>query len=121
MKLWLPVGVGVLLVVGLLALFISRSTSPQSTQRLAAGTVIYDVRTAEEYAAGHVANATSLPLQSIQAGSLPAVEKEAPIAVYCRSGNRSAQAATLLQQAGYSNVTDLGGLDNLSRYGLVVQ
>lgn len=81
------------------------------------GAIFYDVRTPEEYAASHFGDTQNLPLQAIQAGRLPAVEKDAKIYVHCQSGNRSAQAAQLLRAAGYTNVVDLGGLADVRAIG----
>ena len=97
------------------------SSSPSPTPvTLAAGTHLYDVRTTEEYAAGHAQFADNWPLADIEAGKLPSIEKDATIAVYCRSGNRSAQAKSLLEKAGFTNVKDIGGLDKLKDYGLPI-
>ena len=73
--------------------------------------VILDVRTKEEYDAGHIAGAILVPNESItdkQPELLP--ELDAEILVYCRSGNRSAQAARKLIAIGYTNVVDFGGI-----------
>ncbi|QQS18086.1 rhodanese-like domain-containing protein [Candidatus Saccharibacteria bacterium] len=78
---------------------------------------LLDVRTAEEYASGHFAGAVNHSLQDMQAGKLPDSAKTQPLYVYCRSGNRSSQATTLLKDAGYSVVTDLGGLDEVKAVG----
>lgn len=80
-------------------------------------TQIYDVRTAEEYRQEHIQGATLLPVDEIEAGNLPTTDKNLPIAVYCRSGNRSATAKKLLEAAGFTNVTDLGGLSSLKSQG----
>lgn len=78
---------------------------------------LYDVRTAEEFAEGHFAGAINLSLQDIEAGKLPEADKETNLYLYCRSGNRSAQAAQLLKDAGYANVVDLGGLGDVQAMG----
>lgn len=73
--------------------------------------IILDVRTAEEYAAGHIPNAILIPNETIidtQPALLPDLNAE--ILVYCRSGNRSAQAAKKLIAMGYTNVYDFGGI-----------
>ena len=73
--------------------------------------VILDVRTKEEYDAGHIAGAILVPNESItdkQPELLP--ELDAEILIYCRSGNRSAQAARKLIAIGYTNVVDFGGI-----------
>ena len=73
--------------------------------------VLVDVRTSEEYAAGHIPGAILIPLSELAAeadGQLP--DKDAKIIVYCRSGNRSAQAAELLDGLGYTRIYDMGGI-----------
>lgn len=72
-------------------------------------TVIIDVRTAEEFAAGHVPSALLLPLADLP-GNLPDYPSDTNIIVYCRSGNRSATAADILHQAGFKIVIDAGGI-----------
>jgi rhodanese-related sulfurtransferase len=85
---------------------------------LSNSTKVFDVRTPEEYAASHAKDAVLLPLADIQAGAYPSVPKDTDIAVYCRSGNRSSQAAAILRKAGFTNVTDLGGIDDAKTHGL---
>ncbi|NLA92008.1 MAG: rhodanese-like domain-containing protein, partial [Spirochaetales bacterium] len=73
--------------------------------------IIVDVRTASEFSQGHIPDAILIPNETI--GSTPPTElpdKEALILVYCRSGNRSAQAARKLVSMGYLNVYDFGGI-----------
>ena len=73
--------------------------------------VILDVRTEEEYQAGHVPGAIVIPNETISSEpleELPDMDQE--ILVYCRSGNRSAQAAKKLAEAGYTQVYDFGGI-----------
>lgn len=79
--------------------------------------VMFDVRTPEEYAAGHAAAAENFSLQQLQAGQLPTIEKDTKLYVYCRSGNRSAEATAILETAGYTNVIDLGGLSDVQALG----
>ncbi|MDJ1372606.1 rhodanese-like domain-containing protein [Gulosibacter molinativorax] len=74
--------------------------------------VILDVRTPEEYAGGHLEGAQLLDFNGGEvAAAIPNLDPEAEYFVYCRSGNRSAQAIALLEQAGFSNLTNLGSLD----------
>lgn len=72
--------------------------------------VLLDVRTAEEYSAGHIEAARNIPHDKIALGvlGLPA-DKNAEIVVYCRSGRRSALALERLQQLGYKHVEHLQG------------
>jgi phage shock protein E len=84
---------------------------------VSAGGQLLDVRTVEEFQEGHISGATNLPLQSIEAGGLPVAQKDKTVYVYCRSGNRSAQAADLLKKAGYQNVVDLGAMTEVQTLG----
>jgi len=75
--------------------------------------VLLDARTQEEYDEGHIESATLLPYDAIAADSaaLPA-DKDATIIVYCRSGRRSAIAARMLADLGYTRIYDLGGIQS---------
>ena len=81
------------------------------------GAQLLDVRTAEEFDSGHFAGAINLDVEDIIAGKLPDAAKDEQLYVYCRSGNRSAQAVSLLKQAGFTKITDLGGLTDVESIG----
>ncbi len=88
-------------------------------EQLASGEAyLYDVRTPAEFAEQHVLEAVNLPLDQIET-SPPNVAKDALIYVYCRSGNRSGQALQILQQLGYDNVKNLGGLAEMRELGAI--
>ncbi|MCL2565268.1 MAG: DUF1294 domain-containing protein [Defluviitaleaceae bacterium] len=73
--------------------------------------VILDVRTAEEFADGHIAGAVLLPSNVIEAGAGEVIpDRGQTILVYCRSGARSAAAARILIEMGYTAVYDFGGI-----------
>ena len=73
--------------------------------------LILDVRTQEEYEQGHIPGAVCVPNESIGSGELSALpRKDQLILVYCRSGNRSKQAAQKLADAGYTNIVEFGGI-----------
>lgn len=75
------------------------------------GYIILDVRTPDEYKEGHIKNAKLLPLQNIpQDIDKVLKDKNQLILVYCRSGNRSKQAASKLAEAGFKNVKEFGGI-----------
>lgn len=77
--------------------------------------IIIDVRTPEEFAAGHLDGAILVDIQNPSFDSkIAALEASADYIVYCRSGNRSAQAVERMRAAGFSNLTDLGSLENAS-------
>ena len=75
------------------------------------GHVIVDVRREDEFASGHIPGAILIPNESIgteKPAELP--DPDQIILVYCRSGNRSAQASQKLADIGYTNVFDFGGI-----------
>lgn len=75
------------------------------------GIVVLDVRTAAEYADGHLPGSVLLPLTVVplRAGEvLP--DRGATVFVYCHSGARSAQAVSILARMGYTKVWNLGGI-----------
>ncbi len=72
--------------------------------------VLIDVRTDAEWDAGHAAPATHFDLARLEAGEMPSLPKNVAIYVYCRTGHRAGEAKTILEQDGYMNVTNLGGL-----------
>lgn len=78
------------------------------------GAILLDVRTKEEYDEKHIDGASLLPLDTIDIDSISQIvsEKDTPIIVYCRSGNRSKQAREKLIALGYSKVYDLGAMSN---------
>lgn len=80
-------------------------------------TQIIDVRTAAEYSEGHIANSINF---DVEAGSfatqISTLDKSGVYLVYCRSGRRSAIAATAMAEAGFT-VQDGGGLDSMLSNG----
>ncbi len=74
------------------------------------GTVLIDVRTPEEYAAGHLAGAVNLDVQGPGfADAVAALDVAGHYAVYCHSGNRSAVAVSYLRDHGFTSVVELAG------------
>ena len=103
--------------------FASANTAPQTEQSAVqpekAKGVWIDVRSAEEFNAGHLQDAVNIPHDQILA-RIQAVspDKNAPINLYCRSGRRAEAALTELKNAGYTNVTNHGGYEDLVKKGL---
>ena len=73
--------------------------------------LLIDVRTPGEYESGHIPGAINISVQTLP-DRLDEISRDQPIVVYCRSGNRSATAAEILVDAGYSPVYDLGGIQD---------
>ena len=75
--------------------------------------VLLDVRTEQEFAAGHIPNAILAPNETIGMQEIPLLpDKDQLIMVYCRSGNRSKQASSKLIQLGYTNIIEIGGINS---------
>src|SRR5690554_1678900 len=73
--------------------------------------IIVDVRTIAEYNEGHIVGSINVPLDQIKATIGDSIEsKDTPLFVVCRSGNRSAQAQSMLLSMGYTDVTDIGSV-----------
>ena len=73
--------------------------------------LLLDVRTLEEFEAGHIKGALLAPYDEL-ASSFAEKDRDRPIVVYCRSGRRSAIAKATLEKMGYRNVSDFGGIEN---------
>ncbi len=88
-------------------------TAQEAKARMDSGDdlIIVDVRTQAEYASGHVPGAVLIPNETIS-DQMPALlpDLDAEVLLYCRSGNRSAQAAKKLAAMGYTRIYDFGGI-----------
>jgi len=74
------------------------------------GTVVLDVRTAAEFADGHLPAAINIDVNAADFSTkVGALDKNVPYAVYCRSGNRSATALRIMEGLGFSQAYHLGG------------
>lgn len=94
----------------------SSAVSAGSTVAVAEDAVIVDVRTPAEYAEGHVDGAVNIDVQDPAfAERIESLDEGAPTFVYCRTGNRSAAAAAQMTQAGFTDVTDLGSVEDAAR------
>lgn len=71
--------------------------------------VVLDVRTADEFASGHIADATFMPLHVVPL-RLSELDRSASYVVVCESGARSAQATSYLLQQGYDARSMTGGM-----------
>jgi rhodanese-related sulfurtransferase len=86
------------------------------------GRVVIDVRTPAEYAAGHIAGAQNIDVESGDfAGRIASLDRAAAYLVYCHSGRRSAIAADQMAAAGFKDIVDGGGMDALVAAGAPVE
>lgn len=87
------------------------------------GALVLDVRTPEEYAAGHVPNATNIPHdQLVDRLAELGPDKHRDIVLYCKSGRRAGLAAETLAEAGFTRLHHLtGDMDGWRAAGLPVE
>lgn len=77
------------------------------------GYIILDVRTSEEFRERHIPNAINIPNETIGSENIQELpDKDQLILVYCRSGNRSKQASGKLAELGYTNIVEIGGIND---------
>jgi rhodanese-related sulfurtransferase len=75
--------------------------------------ILIDVRTKGEYDLDHIDGALLHDIMDMMQGVFPNFNRDETISLYCESGNRSMMAKTMMEKAGFKNVLDLGGIDNL--------
>jgi phage shock protein E len=84
---------------------------------------LLDVRTPQEFAAGHLPGAVNIPVQDLQSGrGFDAIPQDMPIVLYCRTGNRSAAALNMLGARGYEGLYDIAdGINAWAAQGLPIE
>lgn len=90
----------------------SHLTPDQFNSGLSSGKyTLLDIRTAEEYQAGHLVNAKQIDYYQTQQFSdyLDALNKDNKYLIYCRTGHRSGLALQIMQNKGFKNVSDMAG------------
>lgn len=80
---------------------------------------LIDVRTPQEFANGHISNATNMNVNDADFETqIAKLDKNRPVMLYCRSGARSANASSILKQNGFKTIIDLkGGINNWQSSG----
>jgi phage shock protein E len=86
---------------------------PQQVEKFSDALFI-DVRTEEEFEEGSVPNAINIPLSDVEK-RITEFKTNKKIVVFCRSGNRSNQAKTILEKNGIANIIDGGGIDDVKK------
>ena len=84
-----------------------------------AGVTVIDVRTPEEFAAGHLDGAVNMNVEGPDfSAQIATLDTAGTVAIYCRSGRRSVVAAEQMAGAGFTSIVNLdGGLDDLQSAG----
>lgn len=109
------IGIGFALAFVISAMVFRRDYGTEASdahQSVDAGALLLDVRTPEEFSAGHISNALNIPVHELPMRYSELGSKDRRIVVYCRSGARSARAARILRDAGYTAIRDLGAMSN---------
>lgn len=75
--------------------------------------ILIDVRTKGEYESGHIDKAINYDIMEMMSGIFPSIDRDEEICLYCESGNRSMMAKSFMENNGFKNVKDLGGINNL--------
>lgn len=79
------------------------------------GALVVDVRTPQEFAGGHYPGAVNIPVDQVQSRLKEFGDRNSPVVVYCQSGGRSAMAKQILEGAGFTKVTNGGGVADMMR------
>ncbi|MDO5678417.1 MAG: rhodanese-like domain-containing protein [Propionibacteriaceae bacterium] len=88
--------------------------APAGESQFSADAVVIDVRTPEEYTEGHLEGAKNIDFLSPDfAAQVDQLPKDAEYVLYCRSGNRSGQAKSIMENLGFTDVTNAGAYDDL--------
>lgn len=103
----------VLALLAVVRLAVMKTDAATARTKIAEGATVLDVRTPGEFAAGHYPGARNIPVNELEGRTAEAGDPGRPVVVYCASGMRSAQAAKILAAAGFTDVTNGGGLGNL--------
>ena len=75
------------------------------------GAVLLDVRTRQEYGGGRIPGSRNLPLSEVESAGQIIPDRNTPVFVYCLSGARSGQAVRMLRHMGFTDVTNIGGIN----------
>lgn len=85
------------------------------------GDVVLDVRTPAEYAGGHLENADNIDVMAPDfASRVDGLDRKKTYYLYCRSGNRSGQAARRMKEMGFEHAYNVGGFEDLAAAGAPV-
>lgn len=89
---------------------VSAGAAAEVIQDAPDGLVVLDIRTADEFAQGHLAGATNIDFYAADfRDQLDRLDKTLPYVLYCRSGNRTGQTAPLMRELGFEEVYEIDG------------
>ena len=90
--------------------------APMAAVDFTADTIVIDVRTPEEFDTGHLAGALNINWQGAEfMQAVDVLDKSANYVIYCRSGNRAGQAIDMMTSMGFTNLTNLGSVEEAAQ------
>jgi rhodanese-related sulfurtransferase len=92
----------------------------EAREMIAAGAQLVDVRADHEWEAGHLPGATHIALPELPA-RIDEIERDRPVIIYCRTGNRSDMATVALAEAGYDAAKLAEGATGWEEEGLELE
>lgn len=103
------------LAIAVTLLFSTAACTTTEAIDTASATAVIDVRTVEEFNAGHLEGALNIPVEVGDfAGTISELDPEGTYLVYCRTGRRSGLAIEQMTELGFKNLSNLGSLENAS-------
>ena len=103
------------LAIAVTLLFSTAACTTTEAIDTASATAVIDVRTVEEFNAGHLDGALNIPVEVGDfAGTISELDPEGTYLVYCRTGRRSGLAIEQMTELGFKNLSNLGSLENAS-------
>ena len=106
----------ILVVISVVLLAIGGCAHVPQGQTAVPRTLVIDVRTEQEWSAGHLDGAILIPYDRIEQGiAIVAPDKNTRLFLYCRTGRRTGLAYDVLKKAGYEDVINLNTLENASK------
>ena len=101
--------------MGIFSWLFGGSAKQDLTGIISEGAFLVDVRSAREFSQNQVKGSVNIPLDSIPS-QLSKFKNKKHIIVFCRSGNRSSQAKSFLEQNGFTNVVNAGTVEIVNQY-----
>jgi len=90
--------------------------APMTAVDFTPNSIVIDVRTPEEFDSGHLAGALNINWEGAEfMQAVDALDKSANYVIYCRSGNRAGQAIDMMASMGFTNLTNLGSVDEAAK------
>lgn len=100
--------------MGFFSALFGKTDNSQLTEDIKDGAFLVDVRTPAEFSAGSMKGAVNIPLDKVPS-QLSKFQNKKSIVVFCRSGNRSRQAKSILENNGFQNVINGGTWQNVNQ------